>query len=414
MVEIAIIADDLTGACDTAVQFSKRGLSTIVVSDLEELNDVACKVEVVVINTESRECNPEVAYERVSAVCNFIKRLQIRYLYKKLDSTLKGNVGSEIDALIDQYGFEAVILSPAFPEQGRETIGGYQLVYGEVSEGRAINVQAKLISHSKYEVGHVGVEKVREGIDSLDRAVKEKVKEGCKIVVVDALSRGDLNSIAKIIHRNHPSWLPCGSAGLAGEVCRAYGLIRERAVLLVSGSISKVSMRQLSYLERRLKVRVMKLDLSSILHGGEAMKNEIKRVSDEASSFIRSGEDVLVTSAFSEDDVEEAFSLGEKLGLSRDVAAYRLSEALGEITTLVLENVNREVAGVLLTGGDTASKALSRMSVKRLLVEGEVLPGIPVVRLINGRFRGLRLVTKAGAFGREDAVFRIVEYLKWS
>ena len=180
MVEIAIIADDLTGACDTAVQFSKRGLSTIVVSDLEELNDAACKVDVVVINTESRECNPEVAYERVSAVCNSLKRLQIHSLYKKLDSTLKGNIGSEIDALIDQYGFEAVILSPAFPEQGRETIGSYQLVYGEVSEGRAINVQAKLISQSKYEVGHVGVERVREGFDSLDRAVKEKVKDGCK------------------------------------------------------------------------------------------------------------------------------------------------------------------------------------------------------------------------------------------
>lgn len=59
------------------------------------------------------------------------------------------------------------------------------------------------------------------------------------------------------------------------------------------------------------------------------MKNEVKRVSSEASSFIREGEDVLVTSAFSEDDVEEAFSLGEELGLNRVNMAYRVSEALG-------------------------------------------------------------------------------------
>lgn len=81
---------------------------------------------------------------------------------------------------------------------------------------------------------------------------------------------------------------------------------------------------------------------------------------------------------------------------------------------MILENVGGEVAGVLLTGGDIASKVLSRMSVKKLLVDGEVLPGIPVVRALDGEFRGLKLVTKAGAFGREDAVFRIVEYLKWS
>ena len=67
---------------------------------------------------------------------------------------------------------------------------------------------------------------------------------------------------------------------------------------------------------------------------------------------------------------------------------------------------------MVVTGGETAFNVYTALDVLEVRVEEEVLPGIPVVTIVGGPACGTRVVTKAGAFGDEDALVTAIEYLR--
>ena len=110
---VGIIADDYTGAADTGVQFSKKRLKTSIVRDLKRIEKTAERVDVLVFDTESRGDPKEVAYKKVALAAEEFKKTGVEIIYKKIDSTLRGNLGVELDAAIDTLNVSAVILCPA-------------------------------------------------------------------------------------------------------------------------------------------------------------------------------------------------------------------------------------------------------------------------------------------------------------
>lgn len=120
---IAVIADDLTGALDTGVQFSNWGFTVQVTDD--PLSSVA---DVVVVNTDSRGMAQGRAYELVFSVAQKVSGFDI--VYKKTDSTLRGNVGAEIQAVLDATGEETAFLTPCYPPTARCVRAGHLLVDG--------------------------------------------------------------------------------------------------------------------------------------------------------------------------------------------------------------------------------------------------------------------------------------------
>src|SRR5262245_12484195 len=103
---IAIVADDLTGASDAGVQFARQGLETLVLIDPRGLAADDGAVEVLAVDTDSRARPAAEAYRRAREAAEAIGRAGFNHLYKKVDSTLRGNVGAEIDAVMDVCGFE--------------------------------------------------------------------------------------------------------------------------------------------------------------------------------------------------------------------------------------------------------------------------------------------------------------------
>lgn len=97
--QLAVIADDFTGANDTGVQFSKKGLKTVVISSLNNLPTIDGSFDVIVVDTDSRFDSKERAYKKVFSTVQALKDMRVNYIYKKLDSTLRGNIGSEIEAM---------------------------------------------------------------------------------------------------------------------------------------------------------------------------------------------------------------------------------------------------------------------------------------------------------------------------
>lgn len=126
---LGVIADDITGANDVGVQFMKRGLETIVLLEAASLLPTTIKeADVIVVDTESRFSPPDIAYQRVRDVVKTLNEASVRVVYKKIDSTLRGNIGPELEAIMEEAGSRLSIVAPAFPSNLRITVGGIQLV----------------------------------------------------------------------------------------------------------------------------------------------------------------------------------------------------------------------------------------------------------------------------------------------
>ncbi|MBW7460650.1 four-carbon acid sugar kinase family protein, partial [Paenibacillus sepulcri] len=121
--EFAMIADDLTGANDSGVQLAASGYSASVLFRLDE--EAPGSVDAVVLNTDSRADSPQTAYAKVRNAADYVSRLSAGIVYKKLDSTLRGNIGAELDAVYDAFKPDFIVLAPAYPGNGRTTENGY-------------------------------------------------------------------------------------------------------------------------------------------------------------------------------------------------------------------------------------------------------------------------------------------------
>ena len=128
---IAVIADDLTGANDTALQFFLRGCKTQVAFGEDISLDENLNTEVFALSTETRNVAADISLERVKKVSETIlKEYNFEYIYKKMDSVLRGNVAIEISTILDSLKYDAAVIFPAFPSEGRTTVGGYHLLKG--------------------------------------------------------------------------------------------------------------------------------------------------------------------------------------------------------------------------------------------------------------------------------------------
>jgi uncharacterized protein YgbK (DUF1537 family) len=417
LAEMGVIADDLTGANDTGVQFSKQGLKTIVLTHIQALKEVCDQVDVIVLDTESRTLPNSNAYDIAREAATRLIDAQIPIIYKKIDSTLKGNIGVELDAIMDATAAQTVVVAPAFPANKRVTVGGYQLV-NQIPVGMTeaskdpitpvteSHVPTLLASQSRRKVEHVGLAAVMDA-SALKRELSECVRRGAEIIVVDSITQNDLKRVAHAVVELKLHGLTCGPAGLAEELPEALGFISGRPVITVSGSISEVTMKQIASAETTGCI-VLELDTLKILDSGRDL--EIKRITEETGRIVSRGDDVIISSARSKNSVAEDFRKGEALGISGADLSNLIGSVLGEIASQVAKI--QKLSGIVLTGGTTAMRAFELMEASGTQVDDEVSPGIPSAIVVGGDFDGLRIVTKAGAFGDDEAITRSIRYLK--
>ena len=424
MTQLAIIADDLTGANDTGVQFSKYGMKTAVLLKSAS-GEWTPDTEVVVVDTDSRAIAAKPAAERVRAACRRFVESDVRYLYKKVDSTLRGNLGAEIGAAWEEFQPAVTIIAPAFPKTGRNTVGGYQLLNGVPISGTEIARDPKTPVHEAYipkllleyggkRLGTVPLHIVEEGVDSIAIAMHQLVAEGKTWIVCDATSEKNLRQLAQAA-LSFEKILWVGSAGLAEQVAFANDWVKDGAavkekmhcknVVVAAGSVSETTRRQVNqYVEEAAAMNLV-LDPVAAVASPEA---EGGRLGALASPWLKE-RNIVLSCSNERNVIEMAVAEGEKAGLGAGEVGERIAEALGIAVT---ELVRQGADGLFLTGGETAVSCCRALGATGLEICQEVVPGIPLGRLMGGPCQGLPIVTKAGAFGDTHAITQAVNTLK--
>jgi len=421
--KIVVIADDLTGANDTGVQFSKQGLQTVVLMGVKYMPDVFDE-DVVVVDTQSRAMSPEAAYQHVTKTAMLFRDIPCKAIYKKVDSTLRGNLGQEIDAIMDTCGQELAIVAPAFPKNGRITVGGYHFLQGAPLEATEIARDPKcpiteshlptlLASQTKRKVGHVGIKNIIAGSENILNAMRTIFNKGQRVIVCDIWQEEHLKLIALCAVQLEKHLLWVGSAGLAEYLPSVLGLgatsVGKDPVVVVAGSVSKVTRGQITKLKQRKDITSIEID-TCLLVQKESAHQEIRRCFNSASTAVTAGNDVVIASGYSGELVAKTIEKGLTLGLSSQQTAEIVAAALGGLCRDIATNI--KLSGLVLTGGDIALSSCSLLSATGFKVVEEVAPGIPVGLLKGGLCDGLRVVTKAGAFGDENALCKSIDCLK--
>ncbi|ONI47721.1 hypothetical protein AN644_04205 [Candidatus Epulonipiscium fishelsonii] len=408
-----IIADDFTGANDTGVQLKRRGIQTQVV-----LNEIYIKDDQYsyVLDTETRSHTEENAYNMVKTACQQINLNEYKYVIKKIDSTLRGNVAEEIKAVDESYQSELVIFAPALPSVGRTTLNGVHCLNGipicqtEFAKDpkkpvRKDNLKAILEKVYSEEIYHVELNE----IDNVDFSKY-------RVFSFDAVTDKHLNNIVKKALATNKKILWVGSSGIADSLfdieCKAFP-----ALGLIS-SVSETTRHQVKFAENN-GVKLIKVPMHELLDDRSALQKYV----DVAVKTLKADKDILLISSASYDikelykTVEKGIELGlekeEKgieLGLEKEETSAVVQGIIGEIGEKILSEA--KVSGVFLTGGDTAIGLFNKIKASGSIILGEVAVGIPFMKVVGGKFDGLKIITKAGGFGKEDVIIYSLRKLK--
>jgi len=399
-----IIADDFTGANDTGVQLKRRGIDTKVVLSSKLVNTGSSSF---VIDTESRGLSGKEAYSRVKDILNNIDFSVFKYVIKKVDSTLRGNIAEEIKAVDDVYQSELIIFAPAFPDLKRTTIDGIHMLNNvPITKTEMANDPIKPVKEDNlaailkevyYEkIIHIPLDKVRKANINLSEA---------RIYTFDAVTNMDIKNIIRAGLDTGKRVLWVGTAGLADNLLEIQK--KTAPVLSVVGSLSNITREQVKYAEESGMVLV-KIPVHCIIEEKASADLYIK----EAVKSLEEGNDTIVLSSASYDSEEyiKTNEAGKKKGMSQEEVSRFTQNLIGSISRELLEKV--QISGVFLTGGDTAIGFFEHVEALGTSIVGEIAVGVPLMRLVGGPFEGLKIVTKAGAFGKKDIIAYAARKLK--
>jgi uncharacterized protein YgbK (DUF1537 family) len=358
--QFAIIADDLTGACDAAVPFAHRGLRTLV--SRAYLDRVEVDADALAISTETRDVAHDIMRQRVTAAFNRFSGSD--HVFKKIDSVFRGNTFIEIAHALQLMPDATVAIAPAFPALNRICVDGVQEVRDIVGERRLplydclqkVGVEARVISRNTL-------------ARTLKDVLRTNVEAGQRIFLFDSECQEDLGCVVDAVSKLSEKTLWIGSGGLALSLAESISQtvaahappIGGSKTVFCVGSDHSVTQMQLDrlLLDRTITDR-------SILDGD-----------------------------LTPDSTQIVCRIPR--GAVRNNHIIRFIERIGIA----------EIGCIFVTGGDTASFLCEALDVKAIEIRHEFAPGVPMGVIQGGPLDGITIILKSGGFGDADLLSQI-------
>lgn len=350
MTSVRLLADDLTGALDTAAEFV--GLCGPFDVTWPEASAPQASGSLA-IDSGTREQSKA---ESVEIVGRLVPHLQEGTIaYKKVDSLLRGAWAAELGACLRGGHWASCVVAPAFEYQGRRTVGGQQF--------------ARTVHGDWHRVGDNLLDQLRrDGIEARQGTPGTLSQGG--VQVFDAESDLDLDRVVEMARRMPGPVLWCGSGGLAGALARGQDAAAPSQprgpVLGLFGSDQAATASQLAACG----------EATVALAEGEGGAGVRRKLADEGVALIK-------------------FALPD--GLMRAEAARRIAH---EMTALIAA---LDPPGTLIVaGGETLKAVCVALGAHALQVTGRIVPGLPRSILQGGRWAGVDVISKSGAFGPSE------------
>lgn len=440
---IGAVADDLTGATTVGVLLSKSGVKTAAIFSNTELCDTdnLKKYDGLIISSDSRALPKEAAYRRVLNATKGLKAIGIEQFSKRTDTTLRGKIGVEIDAMLDELGPDYIaIMVPAMPKSKRIMVGGFSIIEGvpltrtqvfyDVKTPVKENYIPKLIQEqSSHKVDLIKIDTVLEGKSSLKLELVKSRKEGNKIILIDAISDDDIDVIAESIIELDWKTLAVDPGALTERLAvykkdataqsptdtdtikHSSAKHEEKIVIIAAGSATEVTKKQMELLcvdKQHQRIHINPMDL--ILNGDDGIKCALRNVLERIKSTPKI-KSILIETALqgerldlAETDKQYHFPLGE--------SSKRINKSLGIIVGLLIQELgNNRVAGLYMTGGETMVNVCSVLNVNSIELIDYVIPQTDIGRFIDGECRDMPFICKGGMTGHDRIVSDIIDRL---
>jgi uncharacterized protein YgbK (DUF1537 family) len=439
---LLILADDLTGALDTGVQFAKKGIESRVYPFFPSAQEPSTQnISVQVINTNSRHASPEEARKTIMAAVSAFKSYS--FFYKKTDSCLRGNIGAELESLIHATGSRQLPFIPAYPALNRITREGCQYLDGKpIHKSDMANDPLNPITESfipaiieKQSAIPVRLIPVNGEIPASQNTPE--------IIIFDAERPEHLQTIANELCKKDMLTVSAGCAGFAEALMGVLTLERKSTalkideheinktnesfrnttkklpVLIITGSLHPVSVIQVK--------DALAKNIPGYSIAGEIIADSCWDESAEAESLAASCVKALMEKRICIFGTEAAFGTGaafrianaDKVDVTRkakannggaDVAIVSdcIANALGGTALKIIQKAGP--LHLVVFGGDSLLGIIKSLNYSSLIPIKEILPGTVISRPVAETGSGL-LVTKAGAFGEKDLIQKIAEII---
>ncbi len=435
MGKIIIIADDLTGANANGSLLAGKGFTAATCLGKDQWNrDYFSNFDAVSFNTDSRLIPSEDAWKRVyDAVSLLVGDTSPAVVAKRIDSTLRGNVGSEIeaglkalDACSKSSESSLAVVVPSFPASNRLAVGGYLIVNGIPLERSPIAKDpVRPVTSSQFltvisqqtdlPTAYVSLEVVLQGVDATKKAINSYRKAGVRIVACDAVTNDDIATVAQALRDATYPVLAVDPGPFTAAMADARIPAKTRSelednVLVVVGSTTELVRRQMQELRLARKCAIVRVDCRRLV----AASTRETAITETVSAVAAMAETAEVYGVCTVEDAKDIYPLedmAKENGLTVQEVSERINTGLSQIGETLLRKRELRLGGVYTSGGEVTVAMARQLQASGFSVRDEVLPLAVYGRLIGGKYPDFPMVTKGGFVGDSTGVVRCVDYL---
>lgn len=432
--KIAVIADDLTGANADGALLTAKGFPCATCLDLEKWDSKAfVEYPSIAVSTDSRLLSPKDAREKVrEAVALFAAQKPI-IVSKRIDSTLRGNVGAEIEGALEALDAAAepgsektvAVVVPPYPNSGRIAVGGYLIVHGvplersPIAQDSATPVNSSstltiIAEQTELPSGFISLTTVLAGSYAVRDQALRLWREGCRILVCDGVTNDDIAVVAEGF-RHVPFPVLAVNPGPFTAELAAVRLASPEVefvdrILVIIGSTSELTQRQIETLRLIHKAHIVRVDCKKLLDD----EHREREIDEAVANLLANPQGAAIFGVCTAEKAEDVFSmddLSRKLGLTPSEISLRINTALASIADQLLSRVQLRIGGLYTSGGEVTVTTIRALGGTGFSVRDLVIPLAVYGHLLGGRYSGLPMVTKGGFVGDSYGLVQCVEYL---
>ena len=414
MQKYIVIADDLTGSNATCSLFKKIGLRAASILKLQ--GDINYDVDVISYSTASRGLDKEEAYKKVSEAIKILKNKDVLVYNKRIDSTLRGNIGTEINAMLDNLEDDRIaVVVPAYPDSGRIVVNKTMLVNGVLLENsdagkdpktpiKTSCVESLVQKDIKYSSTYFTLSDIAQPIEEIAKKIQEAIKKS-RVLIFDAVNNEDIIKISKAIIHSDINIITVDPGPFtlyySKELQKKNHL--EKKILMVIGSVTATTKKQIEYILQEEDIFLVKMKVEDFFEKETCLK-EIERVISFIKKGIVSYDLFLVTtSPIGDEKKADLQKLAENLNTTVEEISKIIANTLTETVVKILKETEK-FEGVYSSGGDITIALLEKLKAIGVEIREEVIPLAAYGRLIGGDFPNLKLVSKGGMVGDEKTI----------